>query len=68
ERDAVILKKMGLEIGQILMWEEIVSRIRKFVVPSDIQMVCETCSWRSYGICEEGIQELHEGKGLREVK
>lgn len=68
ERDAVILKKMGLEIGQILMWEEIESRIRKFVVPSDIQMVCETCSWRSYGICEEGIQELHEGKGLREVK
>lgn len=68
ERDAVILKKMGLEIGQILMWEEIESRVRKFVVPSDIQMVCETCSWRSYGICEEGIQELHEGKGLREVK
>lgn len=68
ERDAVILKKMGLEIGQILEWEEIESRVRKYVVPSDIQIVCETCSWRTYGVCEEGIQEIHEGKGLREVK
>lgn len=68
ERDAAILAKMGLKIGQILNWEEIESCIRKFVVPSDIQLVCETCSWRTYGVCEEGIQEIHEGKGLREVK
>lgn len=68
ERDSVILEKLGLKIGQILKWEDIESCIRKFVVPSDIQIVCETCSWRSYGVCEEGIQEIHEGKGLREVK
>ncbi|WP_284036898.1 DUF1284 domain-containing protein [Neobacillus sp. 114] len=68
ERDAAILEKMGLKIGQILSWEEIESHIRKFVVPADIQTICETCSWRSYGVCEEGIQEIHDGKGLREVK
>ena len=68
ERDAVILEKMGLTIGQILNWEDIESRIKKFVVPSDIQVICETCSWRSYGVCQEGIQEIHEGKGLKEVK
>jgi uncharacterized protein len=67
-RDAAILEKMGLKIGQILKWEDIESCIRKFVVPADIQIVCETCSWRSYGVCEEGIQEIHEWKGLREVK
>jgi uncharacterized protein len=67
-RDAVILKRMGLEIGQILTWEEIESCIRKHVIPTDIQTVCETCSWRSYGVCEEGVQEILEGKGLREVK
>ncbi|MFF2447379.1 DUF1284 domain-containing protein [Neobacillus sp. NPDC058068] len=68
ERDAVILEKLNLRIGQILIWDDIESRIRKHVVPSDIQVVCETCSWRSYGVCEEGIREIHEGKGLREVQ
>lgn len=68
ERDSVILDKMDLKIGQILKWDDIESRIRKHVKPSDIQVVCETCSWRSYGVCEEGIREIHEGKGLREIQ
>lgn len=68
ERDAVILEKLGLSIGQIVTWENIEHNIRRHVVPSDIQSVCNTCSWRAYGVCEEGIQEILEGKGLREVK
>ncbi|WP_066320126.1 DUF1284 domain-containing protein [Bacillus sp. FJAT-29814] len=67
-RDAAILEKIGLRIGQILSWAEIESCIRNSVVPTDIQTVCETCSWRSYGVCEEGIREIHEGKGLRKVQ
>lgn len=68
ERDAAILEKLGLRIGQILSWESIEAQIRENVVPSDLQVVCETCSWRSYGVCEEGIQDMVDGKGLREVK
>ncbi|PLT32855.1 DUF1284 domain-containing protein [Bacillus sp. V5-8f] len=68
ERDAAILKKLGLQIGQILYWEDIEARIRKHIVPSDIEGVCESCSWRKYGVCEEGVQEIIEGKGLREVE
>lgn len=67
ERDAAILEKIGINIGQILTWEEIESLIQKNVVPTDIQVVCESCSWRSYGVCEEGVKEILEGKGLREV-
>lgn len=67
-RDSVILEKLGLRIGQVLSWEEIEGCIRRSVVPSDIQIVCETCSWRSYGVCEEGIKEIHEMKGLRKVQ
>lgn len=67
ERDSAILEKLELKIGQILTWEEIESKIQKYIVPSDIKVVCETCSWRSYGVCEEGVQEILEGKGLREV-
>ncbi|MCH1627129.1 DUF1284 domain-containing protein [Ferdinandcohnia quinoae] len=68
ERDAVILEKLGLKIGLTLKWEDIESCVRKHVIPSDIRLVCETCSWRSYGVCEEGIQDILEGKRLREVK
>lgn len=68
ERDAAILEKLGLTIGQIVIWEDIVLLIRRYIVPSDIQRVCKSCSWRSYGVCEEGIQEIIEGKGLKEVK
>lgn len=67
ERDSDILKKLKLEIGQMLTWEDIESKIVKYTKPSDIKMVCATCSWRSYGVCEEGVQEILEGKGLREV-
>jgi len=68
ERDAMILKKMGLSIGQILTWEDIEATIRKNAVPTDIQTICKSCSWRLFGVCEEGIQEIQDGKGLRLVK
>lgn len=68
ERDAAILEKLGLKFDQILIWKDIESLIQKYIVPSDIQIMCESCSWRSYGVCEEGIKEILEGKGLREIK
>ncbi|WP_268876018.1 DUF1284 domain-containing protein [Neobacillus soli] len=55
ERNADILEKMGLKIGRILSWKDIESCIRKFVVPTDIQIVCETCSWRSYAFVPEKV-------------
>jgi uncharacterized protein len=67
-RDRVILEKLGLKIGQILKWKDIEDAIRKNVVPSDIEVVCKTCSWRSFGVCEEGIQNILQGKGLRKVQ
>lgn len=68
ERDVAILEKLGLKFDQILIWKDIESLIQKYIVSSDIQIVCESCSWRSYGVCEEGIKEILEGKGLREIK
>ncbi|MGY3717813.1 DUF1284 domain-containing protein [Sutcliffiella cohnii] len=68
ERDAAILEKMDLKIGKMLKWKDIEFRIRQHVVPTDIQTVCESCSWRTYGVCEEGVQEMLDGKGLRKVE
>lgn len=68
ERDAQILNKLGLKIGQVLTWNEIEKHIKNHAIPKDIQIYCESCSWRSYGVCEEGIQRILDGQGLREVK
>lgn len=67
EQDEAILQRVGILIGQVLPWEEIESRIRQQIVPTDIQTLCATCSWRSYGVCEEGMKEILEGKGLRKI-
>lgn len=67
ERDSIILRKLKLEIGEMFTWEDIESRIMKYMKPSDIKTVCRTCSWRLYGVCEEGVQDILEGKGLRKV-
>ncbi|QQE78982.1 DUF1284 domain-containing protein [Alicyclobacillus sp. SO9] len=68
ERDANVLSNLNLEPGQKLPWSEIEPRIAKNVVGRDINSLCSTCSWRSYGVCEEGINEIRLGKGLRRIE
>ncbi|WP_299515606.1 DUF1284 domain-containing protein [uncultured Rummeliibacillus sp.] len=68
QMDAAFLEKIGLKVGQTLKWADIESHIQNHVIPSDIQSVCKTCSWRSYGFCEDGIQLILDGKGLKEIK
>ena len=60
------MEKLGLKIGQILKWKDIEATIRKNIIPSDIETVCETCSWRSFGVCEEGIENILQGINSRE--
>lgn len=66
-RDAEILRKLALKVSDVLPWREVERRIRLHVVPDDIVVVCETCSWRSYGFCQEGVEDIVETRGLREV-
>lgn len=67
-RDADILKRLGLKFGDVLPWREAERRIRLHVVPSDIAVTCKTCSWRSYGYCEQGVQRAIDGAGLSKVE
>ncbi|EOR23039.1 DUF1284 domain-containing protein [Niallia alba] len=68
KRDALIMEKLALQVGQKVKWKDIEERVCQHIIPSDLAEICETCSWRSYGVCEIGIKDIHLGKGLREVK
>lgn len=68
DKDKQILEKLNLQVGQTLTWEEVESRIRKYVTPEDIDVLCYRCSWRSHGLCKGGIQRILNGAGLWEIK
>ncbi len=63
-RDNAVIGKLHLGVGQPATWAEIQQRIKESVEPSDITTLCSTCSWRSYGVCEEGIRSIRDGHGL----
>lgn len=67
-RDSAILERLGVKVGEVKSWQTIEEEIAHKVVPGDIPLFCETCPWRSYGVCEEGIEDVREGRGLRPVR
>lgn len=64
QRDAAILRRLGAEIGQTLSWQVLVRRISERMDAEAIPQLCSTCPWLSYGVCEEGVQNLKSGLGL----
>ncbi|MFC5650015.1 DUF1284 domain-containing protein [Paenibacillus solisilvae] len=63
-QDQAVLLKLGLEPGNQGSWGEICERVTTNIVPSDISHICSTCPWESYGVCQEGVQLIIEGKSL----
>lgn len=68
QRDAAVVSKLGLNIGQRSSWADIEERVRRCIMAEDISSLCESCSWRTYGVCAEGVEEVKNGKGLRVIE
>jgi hypothetical protein len=68
ERDAAVLKQLGLEPGLQTTWREVEQGLAKRFVPADIPRLCSTCPWLGYGVCEDGIRRIRAGKGLYPVE
>jgi hypothetical protein len=64
QRDEQVIHRLGLQIGTQVQWSTVMDRVRAHLVPEDIQVLCNTCSWRSLGVCEAGIQRIQQGEGL----
>lgn len=64
ERDQIIIRQLGLKLGTEVTWGEILSKVRKSVVPENIPVWCSTCPWQPYGVCEKGIEHIRSGQNL----
>lgn len=64
-KDAFVLERLGLRIGEVRTWAEVQKRIAAQVTPEHIPEWCAACPWLHYGVCEEGVRIVREGGGLR---
>ena len=56
--DKVVIEALSLTIGENYTANEINRLTKKYFSLKDFDRMCEGCSWRSYGYCEEGIKEI----------
>lgn len=67
-RDAVVVERLGLVLGQSYAWRFVQQVIAEVMTPSDLPTICNTCPWLSYGVCEDGIRRVQQGDGLYRVE
>lgn len=67
-RDKAVFRKLGLHVGDTLPGQGVLDRIRAFTQPGDIATLCESCGWRSYGVCEEGVGLVIQGLPLPDLE
>lgn len=66
--DDAVLLKLGLVTGARGSWQDICNEIADKIVPADISHLCATCPWESYGVCQDGVLHVIEGRPLPAVK
>ncbi|WP_232695978.1 DUF1284 domain-containing protein [Brevibacillus daliensis] len=62
--DQAVINHLQLKSGQLYRKSEVVERVKKRVVPDDLDQLCKGCSWLRYGVCKEGIDLLKKGEYL----
>jgi hypothetical protein len=59
-QDLVVLKKLGLEVGNRVRWRDILDRISRSVRGEDLPAICGTCRWLPLGYCREAMDRLRQ--------
>ncbi len=50
---------LKLKPGDVLTWDEARSRILANVPPGSLSVLCSSCQWFEYGMCEDALARLH---------
>ncbi|MGY6695245.1 MAG: DUF1284 domain-containing protein [Roseinatronobacter sp.] len=45
--------------GDRLTWEDAKARIRLYVAPGALKVLCDGCQWYDLGLCERSLSALH---------
>lgn len=67
QQDAAILTKLGLAPNDRDSWQNICDRVAENMIPSDISHLCASCPWEKYGVCQEGVGFIIDGRPLPKV-
>ena len=57
-QDRVVLRRLGLEVGSRIRWQDILERIRNSVSGDDLPSICGSCRWLPLGYCRDGLSRL----------
>ncbi len=52
-------KALELREGDILTWRDALERIKERIALETFHIICEGCSWKETGMCEEALRRLH---------
>lgn len=64
--DRRVLNKLGLQPGGIYSKSHLVRLTAEKIQADDLDHICAGCSWLSYGVCKEGIENLRRGNILQQ--
>jgi hypothetical protein len=57
-QDETVLRRLGLEAGVVLAWQDVRRKIRAAVRGADLPGICTTCPWLPLGWCAAGVDAL----------
>lgn len=63
-QDRHVLRLLGLHVGAVVRWRDVLDRIRHSVAGKDLPSICGQCRWLPLGYCAEGIDTLRSPEGL----
>ena len=62
-QDRDVMRRLGIDEGATLEWDDIVARIASSVAPDDLDSICGNCPWLPLGVCKTGIAALRAEAG-----
>ena len=60
--DREVLRRLELESGSRVSWEDLLARVGAHIRGSDLPAICTTCPWLPLGVCRQSVEALHEGR------
>ncbi|MEW9083166.1 DUF1284 domain-containing protein [Caldanaerobacter subterraneus] len=61
EKDRAVLKILGIKVGEVIRYRDIVNKIKENMTEEKMMNICKDCEWFGLGYCLEGLKKLKGG-------